>query len=197
MNYLAHAWLWPDDEQTLAGSLFGDFIHGPIAPDLPVKLAAAIALHRRIDRATDQHPQVIALREQMPPRFRRYAGIILDMAFDHVLARDFARWSNEPLADFAQRVYDALLRYRDLVPVQRQHRIRYLVQHRLLETYRHQDGVIAALQGLSGRLSKANPLGESGPVLLALLPQINDALPPLLTHLQQVASAYRAAHCTG
>lgn len=191
MNYLAHAWLWPDDDQTLAGSLFGDFIHGSLPAEMPPKLAAAIKLHRRIDRETDAFPEVVLLREQMPPQFRRYAGIILDMGFDHLLARDFARWSAEPLPAFAQRVYDAVAQHRGWVPEQRQLRIDYLIQHRLLDRYAQREAVIAALKGISSRLSKANPLAEAGPLLIALEPSLTAVLPRLLQHLTSSANLFR------
>lgn len=192
MNYLAHAWLWPDDEQTLAGSLFGDFIHGPLPATMPPRLALAIKVHRRVDRETDAHPAIVALREQMPPRFRRYAGIILDMGFDHVLARDFAQWHHEPLAAFAERVYRALERYRDWVPPQRQLRIDYLVQQQLLQRYQQQDAVIAALAGISRRLSRPNPLAEAGPLLISLDPALTATAPPLFDYLRKLVSELTA-----
>lgn len=184
MNYLAHAWLWPDDDQTLAGSLFGDFIHGPLPVEMPPRLALAIMTHRHIDRATDSFAPVVALREQMPPRFRRYAGIVLDMGFDHVLARDFAQWHPEPLEDFAERVYAAVAQHRAWIPEQRQLRIDYLLRHHLLERYVERDQVKRALAGIGTRLSRANPLAEAGPLLDQLMPQLETVLPDLLRHLR-------------
>ncbi len=184
MNYLAHAWVWPDDAETLAGGLYGDFIHGRLPAEMPSRLAAAVMLHRHIDRATDTFPAVVSLREAMPPMFRRYAGIVLDMGFDHVLARDFDRWYHEPLPQFATRVYDAVRQYRQWVPPQRQTRIDYLLNQRLLERYRDLDAVIAALTGIGTRLSRTNPLHLSGPLLRKELPALERVLPELLAHLK-------------
>jgi acyl carrier protein phosphodiesterase len=76
------------------GGLLGDFVRGPIeslayAP----QVRRGIGLHRANDVFTDAHPQVRSAKALLPPPYWRYAGIALDMWFDHRLARDFSRWS--------------------------------------------------------------------------------------------------------
>ncbi len=93
MNHLAHALLAGDDEWLLLCGMLGDFVHGQPVPQLfPSRVIAGIRLHGAIDVYTDAHPEVLAAKAQLPPPYRRYAGILLDMWFDHCLARDFGRW---------------------------------------------------------------------------------------------------------
>jgi len=152
----------------MLGSLIADFLRGAIDPAMARGVRIGVALHRSVDVYTDAHPEVVAARARFEPPYRRYAGILLDMWFDHLLARGWERYGNGPLHAFSQHVQDLLQRRSGEVP-QRMHAfVRYLVAHDLPERYRERAAMDAALRGLSTRLSRANPLAESLPVLEAL-----------------------------
>jgi acyl carrier protein phosphodiesterase len=108
MNYLAHLHLGGDAPAQLLGSLYGDFVKGPLAGQWPADIEAAIRLHRRIDVFTDSHPLQVQARQRFPAERRRYAGILLDIFFDHCLARNWADYAAEPLPYFTGRVYQVL-----------------------------------------------------------------------------------------
>ena len=109
MNYLAHLHLGGDQPAQLLGSLYGDFVKGWLSGQWPPEIEAAIGLHRRIDAFTDSHPLLAASRARFPLTRRRYAGILLDVFFDHCLARHWQDYAAEPLAQFSGRVYQVLL----------------------------------------------------------------------------------------
>ncbi|NQD36847.1 DUF479 domain-containing protein [Permianibacter sp. IMCC34836] len=171
MNYLAHCCLVPPTAEALAGALLGDLIHGPDLSALPAEVARSVRLHRAIDRYTDNHPYVIAAKNLLQPPLRRYAGIIVDVAFDHLLSKDFARWHHEPLPSLAAKVYAAIAQYRELAPEATRGRLDYIVSQRLLERYENPLSIGRALMGIGSRLKRNNPLAEAGPVVLPLLPQ--------------------------
>lgn len=108
MNYLAHLQLGGDAPAQLLGSLYGDFVKGPLAGRWPADIEAAIRLHRRIDVFTDSHPLQSQARSRFPAERRRYAGILLDIFFDHCLALRWADYVAEPLPSFTGRVYRVL-----------------------------------------------------------------------------------------
>lgn len=108
MNYLAHLHLGGQRPAQLLGSLYGDFVKGRLVGVWPADIEAAIDLHRDIDVFTDSHPLVRQAMARFPAARRRYAGIVLDIFFDHCLARDWASYSAEPLAQFTQRTYQVL-----------------------------------------------------------------------------------------
>jgi acyl carrier protein phosphodiesterase len=108
MNYLAHLQLGGDAPAQLLGSLYGDFVKGPLAGRWPADIEAAIRLHRRIDVFTDSHPLQLQSRARFPIERRRYAGILLDIFFDHCLALNWADYVGEPLPSFTGRVYRVL-----------------------------------------------------------------------------------------
>ncbi|HGM5582881.1 TPA: ACP phosphodiesterase [Pseudomonas putida] len=109
MNYLAHLHLGGPAPQQLLGSLYGDFVKGPLEGRFAPELEAAIRLHRQIDRYTDSHPLVLAALARFPQERRRFAGIVLDVFFDHCLARHWADYAEQPLAQFTNAFYQVLL----------------------------------------------------------------------------------------
>lgn len=88
----------------MLGSLIADFLRGAIDPAMARGVRIGVALHRAVDVYTDAHPQVVAARARFAPPYRRYAGILLDMWFDHLLAREWERHGDGSLHDFSQRV---------------------------------------------------------------------------------------------
>lgn len=188
MNYLAHCCLVPPTADALAGALLGDLIHGPDLSALPTEVARSVRLHRAIDRYTDQHPEVVAAKNLLQPPFRRYAGIIVDVAFDHLLARDFARWHpGQSLPDLAAQVYAAIHRHRELAPSKTRARLDYIADFRLLERYGHAASIGKALTGIGSRFRRDNPLPNAGPVAMALLPQWQPLFASFYPQLQQFA----------
>lgn len=103
MNFLAHLWLTERAGLPLAGAILGDVLRGALPAHMPEPLARSVRLHRSVDARTDWHPRVVAARARFAPGQRRYAGIVLDLLFDHALALDWAAFSDRPLAEFAER----------------------------------------------------------------------------------------------
>lgn len=167
MNYLAHALLAGGDAEREVGGLLGDFVRGRPDPALPAGLRAGIGLHRAIDSYTDRHPAVVAARRRFAPPWRRYAGILLDMWFDHCLARDFGRWSALPLPAFSDRLRARLHARAALLPPALRQFVAYMDANDLPAGYADADVVGRALVGISARLSRANPIGAALPVLQA------------------------------
>ena len=184
MNHLAHALLAGDDEGLQLGGMLGDFLHGRVeAMLLPRAVLDGIRLHRAIDVYTDAHPEVLAAKALLPPPYRRYAGIMLDMWFDHCLARDFQHWSAQPLDRYSAALR-ALLHRQDasLPPALRRFR-GYMDAHDLPAGYADRATLGHALAGIGQRLSRANPLDSALPVLRereALLQPHFDAFFPQL-----------------
>ena len=188
MNHLAHAWLGAPDADVMFGSLIADFLHGAVDPALPRGVRLGIALHRAIDRYTDAHPQVVAARALFDPPLRRYAGIVLDVWFDHLLARSWQRYADESLHAFSQRVRDLLDSRAAQLPPRMCDFARYLRAHDLPEAYRDTATIAAVLDGLSQRLRRANPLKDALPILQARTAMLDRTFaaffPDLAAHAQ-------------
>ncbi len=167
MNHLAHTLLAGNEEALQLGGMLGDFVHG--APD-PAQFAPrvieGIRLHRAIDVYTDAHAEVLAAKAQLPPPYRRYAGILLDMWFDHCLARDFSRWSGQSLALRSDALRGLLRREDPWLPPGLRRFSAYMEQHGLPAAYADRAVLGQALSAIGQRLSRANPLGSALPVLV-------------------------------
>lgn len=108
MNYLAHAYLAGDADSDRLGGLMGDFVKGPLPCGLPPDLAAGVALHRRIDSYADTHPAFQRSRARVSAARRRYAGVMVDMFYDHLLASHWQAYSTQALTQYSRAVYDLL-----------------------------------------------------------------------------------------
>lgn len=167
MNHLAHALLAGDDDALRLGGMLGDFVRGAPEAEWPADVAAGIRLHRAIDAYTDSHPQVLAAKARLAPPYRRYAGILLDVWFDHLLARDFDRWSAQSLDDFSGDLRRLLRAHEAALPPGLARFLRYMQAHGLPAGYARPDVVAQALAGIGQRLRRDNPLAEALPVLQA------------------------------
>jgi len=167
MNHLAHALLAGGEESLRLGGMLGDFVHGtPDPARYPPRVVDGIYLHRAIDVFTDAHPDVLAAKAQLPPPYRRYAGILLDMWFDHCLARDFSRWSGQSLALCSDALRGLLRRKQGLLPPGLRRFSAYMEQHDLPAAYADRAVLGQALAGIGQRLSRDNPLDSALPVLV-------------------------------
>jgi acyl carrier protein phosphodiesterase len=168
MNLLAHALLAAPAADLMLGGLIGDFVRGRVDPALPSGVCAGIALHRAIDGYTDRHAGVTAARTLFDPLLRRYAGVLLDIWFDHLLARGWPAYSQESLDEFSRRVRDLLDERRDLVPERMKGFVAYLSAHDLPAAYRDLPMIDDVLHGVSRRFKRANPVASALPALIAL-----------------------------
>jgi acyl carrier protein phosphodiesterase len=192
MNLLAHALLAAPDSGLMLGSAIGDFVRGAIDRSLPSNVRAGIALHRSVDAFTDAHREIAAARELFDPPFRRYAGILIDVWFDHLLARQWSRYGEGGLDAFSAGIRALFASNAAIVPARMRGFVAYLEAHDLPAMYRETSAIGAALHGISGRLSRANPLGEALPVLIERRASLQERFDAFFPELRAFADA-RAA----
>lgn len=165
MNWLAHLHLSGEEPALRVGGLLADFVRGVDLAQLAPDLRAGVELHRRVDRFTDSHPAFRCTRRRLFAHFGHYAGVVADVAFDHVLARDWSHWSAEPLPAFSERVFAELqARDTDLTPALRKAwpRMRSVD---LFVSYRTLSGTARALAGLARRTRRGQALESALPQL--------------------------------
>lgn len=149
MNYLAHTYLAGTADSDRLGGLLGDFVKGPLPCGLPPSLAAGVALHRRIDSYADAHPAFQRSRARVSTLRRRYAGVMVDMFYDHLLAAHWHDYSCLRLEDYSQTVYALLDAHADILP-ERLAQVRvWMREENWLCSYRSLDGVGDALDRIA------------------------------------------------
>lgn len=168
MNHLAHALLADGGDTEFAlGSALGDFHRGPPDPTWTAARQAGLRFHRAIDRYTDAHPEVVAARRAFQPPLRRYAGIVLDVWFDHLLVRDWGRYCDESVDTFARRWLQFLDARADELPPDFRRFIAWMHGHGLPAAYGDAATIAEVLRGLAGRLSRPSPIAGALPELEA------------------------------
>ena len=149
----------------LAGSLAGDFLRGRLGDELDADLRAGIVLHRAIDAFADAHPALARSRRRLEP-FRHHARIIVDVFYDHYLARHFDRFSKTPLTTFAEATYVQLETVREALPSRLSVMIGRMIEGDWLNSYAEVESIRTALFYLSRRLTRHVALDEAVPLLV-------------------------------
>jgi len=167
MNHLAHALLADAGGVEFAlGSAQGDFIHGRPDPGWSEARQAGLRFHRAIDRFTDAHPEVVAARNAFEPPLRRYAGIVLDVWFDHLLVREWHRHcAEESLPQFSSRWLALLDTHAAELPESLRAFLAWMHAHGLPEAYGKETTLDAVFHTLAQRLSRPSPIGDALPAL--------------------------------
>ncbi len=194
MNFLAHLLLADDHPHARLGSILPDFVRPrKLPPPQPAPLLQAIAQHQAVDRFTDTHPLVSRSKQRVPARYGLFAGILIDIVYDHLLAWQWERLAapaHGTLTRFAPAVYRDLLAALPDAPPAMQIPVRRMVRHDWLNAYATPAGWLAVLQKFSQRLSlrleRAIDLTPPGCALLeqraALLEDFAEFFPQLQTH---------------
>ena len=85
-----------------------DGIHGKNFDEFPTDVQKGIRLHREIDTYTDFHPIFRQSKHRLHERYGHYSGVIMDIFYDHFLAKNFSNYSTVPLEQFVQDFYVVL-----------------------------------------------------------------------------------------
>jgi len=165
LNYLAHALLSQPHPLSLLGNLAGDHIKGRLEDSqLSPLLVAGLRRHRAVDMRSDTHPAYREMRALFPQGQRRFAGILLDVLFDHFLCRHWPRYCETELPAFRNEVYAAIGSHAQVLPRSEEALLRRWAELEWLSVYANYDGVVAVLERLVRRARRPLPL----PALLAV-----------------------------
>ncbi|GAB1453543.1 acyl carrier protein phosphodiesterase [Draconibacterium sp.] len=149
MNYLAHLFLSGPDEQTMVGNFIGDYVKGNTWNKFPENIKKGILMHRRIDSFTDAHPKFREAKALFRSEFGLYSGIVVDLLYDHYLAKNWNEYSDLTLRTFAKRSHAVLLQNFRHLPLRVQSFLPFLIQHRRLESYASVNGIVQTLKIMS------------------------------------------------
>ena len=194
MNYLAHLHLGGQLPAQLLGSLYGDFVKGRLQGQFSPQIEAAIQLHRSIDRFTDSHPLVGEALSRFSLTRRRYAGIVLDVFFDHCLARDWALYADQPLERFTAQVY-RVLAAEPALPGRLAQIAPYMAADDWLGSYRQFSVLERVFKGIAQRLSKPEELAGAMQDLRVLYEPLSEDFRAFYPQLQAFSASQMSGKC--
>ena len=157
MNFLAHIYLSGDDDDIKIGNFLGDFVKGRLNKLSNAQYAEGVikgmVLHREIDFFTDNHPMVRQSIDRLQPKYHKFSGIVVDMFYDHILARNFHQYSEISLEKYAQNFYNLLQERKAEIPEPMERMVKSMVSRNWFVGYKSSEGIEWALTGISKRLS--------------------------------------------
>lgn len=161
MNFLAHIYLSFDQPEIVLGNFFADHIKGNRTEQFPEDISKGILLHRAIDSFTDAHPATRASTKRLHPTQGHYSRVIVDIYFDHFLARHWDRYSTVPLEQYSADFYAHLEAHYAVLPEKTQHILPYIVAQNWLLSYRDFKGLNQAFAGLDRRTKGRSNMGTA------------------------------------
>lgn len=193
MNFLAHLFLSDPAPEAMLGNLAADFIKGRKRLEaLPPGVREGVLFHRRLDAFTDSHPEALRGAELFRPRWGRAAPILVDVYYDHLLARSWDRYCPEPLRDFLDRRHAAVRGCAHLAGEEAAEKIGRIIDADLMMSCISIDGIEAALARISGRLQRGHwRLEESAREFEPLRPALAETFEAFMPEAIAFARGYR------
>ena len=151
MNFLAHLYLSKDNQNIMIGNFIADAIRGNKFKHFPAEIQKGIILHRHIDTFTDQHPIVRISKRRLHERYGHYDGVIIDLFYDHFLAKNWSDYCKIPLDIYSQKFYTLLHNNYDILPDKTKQMLPYLEQYDWLYNYQFFDGMQQVMEGMNRR----------------------------------------------
>lgn len=149
MNFLAHIYLSGEDKEIIIGNFIADGIKGNRYLKYPPNIAKGIILHRAIDTFTDSHPIVRSSTARLHENYGHYSGVIVDILYDHFLAKNWDRYHDQPLDEFVQEFYQLLKDNYSMLPSRIQKMMPYMIADNWLFNY-------ATIEGIGKILAQMN-----------------------------------------
>lgn len=161
MNFLAHFHLARPTDPSRVGALLADFVRGTqnsLLERYPADLVEGIMLHRTIDSFTDRHPVFLECKAYLAPERRRFAGIIIDVFFDHFLTQQWQEFSTQPLPAFISETYGILDRNHQWLTPDLQSNLPRMKSENWLDSYGTLEGLALTFRRISRRRDFLAPL---------------------------------------
>jgi acyl carrier protein phosphodiesterase len=151
MNFLAHIYLSNNQPMVTIGNFIADGIKGKDYKNYPKDIQIGILLHREIDTFTDAHPLVRQSTKRLHQNYSHYSGVIVDILYDHFLAKNWNSYSDVPLETFVDDFYDLLETHYELLPTRIQKMMPYMLADNWLVSYAKIEGIQKVLDGMNRR----------------------------------------------
>jgi acyl carrier protein phosphodiesterase len=162
MNYLAHILLSGNNPDIMIGNFIADSIKGSKYSSYPLQIQKGIILHRQIDTTTDAHSAFRQSTKRLHKNYGHYSGIIVDIFYDHFLAKNWADYSNIPLADYIQSFYKLLRDNFEILPENIQKMAPVMMEGNWLLIYADLDGIDRVLAGMNRRTKNRSGMDKAG-----------------------------------
>jgi len=171
MNFLAHIYLSGDNDLIKIGNFMADGIRGKQFEHFPEEVQKGIILHRSIDTYTDSHDVFRQSTKRLHEKYHHYAGVIVDIVYDHFLAKNWKKYSDEKLEDFINRFYQSLHENYPVLTEKTQRLMPTMIQENWLSSYQTVEGIHYILTQMDRRSKNASKMQFASTELVEFYPQ--------------------------
>ncbi|MFD0836108.1 ACP phosphodiesterase [Mariniflexile aquimaris] len=161
MNYLAHIYLSGDNDLVTIGNFIADGIKGSSYKNYPKDIQTGVLLHRNIDTFTDAHAVFRQSTKRLHEKYGHYSGIIVDILYDHFLAKNWSVYSDMALAIYVDKFYNSLEQHYEILPMRIQKLMPYMLTDNWLLNYESIEGISRVLSGMNRRTNNRSKMDKA------------------------------------
>jgi len=158
VNYLAHIALSGDDNFVKIGNFIADGIKGKKYKSYPLNIQTGILLHRQIDWFSDNNEIVKKSKRRLDKRYGHFKGVIIDILYDHYLAKNWKNYSDVPLQKYTADFYDLLEENFQILPQRVQYLTPHMINNDWLTNYANLQGIENVLKGMNKRTGEISKM---------------------------------------
>jgi acyl carrier protein phosphodiesterase len=162
MNFLAHIYLSGDHDEIRLGNFMADAIKGKKYTEYQPFIQVGILLHREIDTFTDSHPVFRKSTKRLHKQYSHFSGVIIDIFYDHFLAKNWLNYSSVPLDIYADNFYKLLLNKKSILPERTLKLMPFLIEYNWLLSYATINGINSVLAGMNRRTHNRGKIDKAG-----------------------------------
>ncbi len=188
MNYLAHLYFAKPTADSHFGNLLADFGGLRQVSNVSHDVKLGVENHMLVDKFTDQHAIQRTAKALFSNQRRRFAGIILDVLYDHFLIKNWQQFHSDAFTQFKLQSYTLLGENQHLMPKRMAYVIYHMRKNDWFESYRTIEGVGTALDNIAKRLRFENNFVGSEAEIRAHYQQLENLFmtffPALINHVK-------------
>jgi acyl carrier protein phosphodiesterase len=158
VNYLAHIYLSNEEEEITLGNFIADGVKGKKYVQFPLGIQQGILLHRAIDSFTDAHPIVRKSTKRLHKKYSHYSGVIVDILYDHFLAKNWTQYHSIPLHKYTENFYNLINSNFDRLTPRIQKMMPYMIEQNWLLSYASIDGIGKILDQMNRRTNNQSKM---------------------------------------
>jgi acyl carrier protein phosphodiesterase len=185
MNHLAHLYLSSNNEEEMVGQFIADAVKGNDFNDYTPNIRQGILLHRWVDSYTDTHELVKELRAEYRPKLGLYSGVLIDLVFDHFLARDFQWHSGRELSEFQQFTFSVLNKHEEKFPERMKNYFFHMKDKEFMMKYAHPVGMAVIVRQMGMRSARGEALIQAGDSFLDHVESASQYFPSFFQDLKR------------
>ncbi len=193
MNYLAHIYLSGDNKMIKIGNFMADSIRGKSYEVYERDIKRGILLHRAIDSFTDMHPIYRQSKHRLHSKYGHYSGVIMDIFYDHFLAKNWSLYSKTPLEEFTTDFYILLETNYEILTDKVKSIIPHMRNKNWLLSYSTIEGLQIIMNQMNYRIKNRVPMDESIQELQEYYTEFESEFKLFFTEIQAFSILKRAS----